>query len=138
MIMSRTYRDLQKLQTFESRYNYLRLTGKVGVDTFGYDRYLNQFLYSSRRWRRTRDGIIVRDNGCDLGIEDRALNSKIIVHHMNPITLDDIEMDRDVLYDPDGLISTSFETHNAIHFGNETRLWRLPPPRRKNDTSPWR
>ena len=136
--MIRTYSELRRLKTFEERYRYLRIAGRVGVDTFGYDRYLNQLLYMSKRWRRTRDSIIIRDDGCDLSHEDYEIYGKIIVHHMNPITIEDIEQDRDEVYDPNLLVSTSFDTHNAIHFGNESLLPKLPIIRRRNDTCPWR
>lgn len=135
--MIRTYRKLSRLSSFEERYEYLRLAGKVGADTFGYDRYLNQLLYTSRRWRRTRDGIIVRDNGCDLGIKGREIYGKIIIHHMNPITIEDVELDREELYDPELLITTSSNTHQAIHYGDKTLLPSLPIVRRRNDTCPW-
>ena len=137
-IMTRTFLELRKLKTFEERYRYLRLFGRVGEDTFGYDRYLNQMLYLSNRWRKTRDRIIIRDNACDLGVEGYEIYDKIFIHHMNPITIEDVEMDRDILYDPNYLISTSFDTHNAIHYGNESSLPRLPIIRRRNDTCPWR
>lgn len=136
--MTRTFLELRKLKTFEERYRYLRLFGRVGEDTFGYDRYLNQMLYLSNRWRKTRDRIIIRDNACDLGVEGYEIYDKIFIHHMNPITIEDVEMDRDILYDPNYLISTSFDTHNAIHYGNESSLPRLPIIRRRNDTCPWR
>lgn len=135
--MIRTYRKLRQLSSFEDRYEYLRIAGKVGVDTFGYDRYLNQLLYTSGRWRRTRDGIITRDNGCDLGIKDHEIYGKIIIHHMNPITIEDIELDREEIYDPNLLITTSSNTHQAIHYGDKSLLPRLPLIRKKNDTCPW-
>lgn len=136
--MIRTYRKLRQLSSFEARYEYLRLFGKVGIDTFGYDRYLNQLLYTSGRWRKTRDGIIVRDNGCDLGIQDHEIYGKIIIHHMNPITIEDVELDREEIYDPNLLITTSSNTHQAIHYGDKSLLPRLPLIRTKNDTCPWR
>lgn len=136
--MIRTFRELSRLKTFEERYNYLRLGGRVGADTFGYDRYLNQMLYNSGRWKRTRDDIIIRDNGCDLGIDDYEIHGKIIVHHMNPITIEDIELDREEIYDPELLVITSFDTHGAIHYGDESLLPKLPTKRRRNDTCPWR
>lgn len=97
----KTYRELQRLRSFLDRFEYLKLSGTVGKSTFGYDRYLNQMLYTSRRWRRTRDDIIVRDSGCDLGIEEYTIHDRIIVHHINPITIDDVEEDRDLVYDPE-------------------------------------
>ncbi len=137
-MMIRTHYELQSLHTFEERYRYLCLAGRVGDRTFGYDRYLNQVLYKTDRWRRARDEVIARDNGCDLGMEDYQIGGKIIVHHMNPITLEDIELDRDLLYDPDLLVCTSLETHNAIHYGDESLLPKLPIQRTRNDTCPWR
>ena len=136
-MMIRTYRFLEKLHTFEDRYQYLKLSGIVGVSTFGYDRYLNQNLYTSRRWKETRDLVIIRDNGCDLGIEDYRIHGKILIHHINPITIEDIELDRDDIFNPEFLICTTLNTHNAIHYGNESLLPKLPVERRKNDTCPW-
>lgn len=136
--MIRTYRELLKLKTFMERYEYLRLGSTIGESTFGFDRYLNQLLYNSKRWKKTRDDIIIRDNGCDLGLEDYEIHSRIIVHHMNPITIDDVEFDRDILYDPEGLICTSNNTHNAVHFGDESLLPKPLVERRPNDTCPWR
>lgn len=133
----RTYSELSKLKTFEERYQYLKLTGKVGESTFGFDRYLNQMLYNSPRWRRTRDKVIVRDNGCDLGVEGYEINDKIIVHHMNPITVEDIEEDRDWIYDLNFLISSSDRTHKAIHYSDEGLLPQLPIDRKPGDTCPW-
>ena len=139
MLMNiRTYSDLSKLTTFEDRYNYLRLNGFVGQETFGFDRYLNQVFYKSAKWRSVRDFVIVRDNGCDLGIEGREIYGKIIIHHMNPITIQDIEQESDFLLDPEFLISTVHETHNAIHYGDENLLIRVPIERKPNDTCPWR
>lgn len=131
------YTELRRLKSFEERYRYLRLSANVGDNTFGYDRYLNQMLYTSKKWLNVRDGIIIRDLGCDLGIEDYEIHGKIIVHHMNPITIEDIELDRDEVFDPEFLICTTHDTHNAIHFGNESLLPRLPIIRRRNDTCPW-
>ena len=139
MLMNiRTYSDLSKLTTFEDRYNYLRLNGFVGKETFGFDRYLNQVFYKSAKWRSVRDFVIVRDNGCDLGVEGREIYGKIIIHHMNPITIKDIEQESDFLLDPEFLISTVHETHNAIHYGDENLLIRAPIERKPNDTGPWR
>ena len=135
--MIRTYDELIKLKTFEERYEYLRLGGSVGRSTFGFDRYLNQMLYTSSRWRSLRDHIIIRDNACDLGITDREILSKIIIHHMNPITPDDIRYARDHVFDPEFLISTSSNTHKAIHFSDGSLLYRLPPERKPGDTSLW-
>lgn len=137
MTVIKCYTELRRLKSFEERYRYLRLSANVGDNTFGYDRYLNQMLYTSKKWLNIRDGIIIRDLGCDLGIEDYEIHGKIIVHHMNPITIEDIELDRDEVFDPEFLICTTHDTHNAIHFGNESLLPRLPIIRRRNDTCPW-
>jgi hypothetical protein len=131
------FRELKKIKTFNDRYKYLKLNGVVGDSTFGYDRYLNQYLYSSKRWKQSRDEVIIRDNGCDLGIEDRSILGKIIIHHMNPLTLEDVELSRDVVFDPEYLICTTQNTHNAIHYGDESILQKLPVERKKNDTCPW-
>lgn len=136
--MIRTYRELNRLETFEERYEYLRLNGIVGQSTFGYDRYLNQLLYTSDRWRRTRDGIIIRDNGCDLGVKDYEIYDKIIIHHMNPITIEDIEDDSELVFNPDFLISSSHNTHNAIHYGDKQLLRMGLVERKRYDTCPWR
>lgn len=137
-MMIKCYRDLKHLRTLEERYKYLRLPGRVGVDTFGYDRYLNQLLYKSKRWLKTRDDIIVRDDACDLGIEGYEIHDKIIIHHMNPISIEDVELNRSSVFDPEFLITTTHNTHNAIHFGNDSLLPRLPIIRSRNDTCPWR
>lgn len=137
-MMIRSYRALNKIKTFLERYQYLRLDGKVGESTFGYDRYINQILYTSKQWRRTRDGIILRDDGYDLGMKDYNIQGNIIVHHINPITLEDIELERDIVYDPENLISTALNTHNAIHYGNESLLPKPLVERKRNDTCPWR
>ena len=136
--MIRTFRNLARLRTFEERYKYLQLKAAVGQSTFGGDRYLNQLLYRSDRWKRTRDNIIIRDEGCDLGIDDYRIYGRIVIHHMNPISLEDVELDRDLIYDPEGLICTTHNTHNAIHYGDESLLPQLPNERYKNDTCPWR
>lgn len=134
----KTYSELITLPTFEERYRYLRLSGVVGEDTFGFDRYLNQVFYRSARWKRIRDAVIVRDNGCDLGIEDRTIYGKILIHHMNPITIRDIERESDFLLNPEFLICTTLNTHNAIHYGDESLLITAPIERTKYDTCPWR
>ena len=134
----KSYSELITLSTFEERYRYLRLSGVVGRDTFGFDRYLNQVFYHSQRWREVRDHVIIRDNGCDLGIEGRDIYGRVIIHHMNPLTLDDIEKESAFLLDPEYLISTTHDTHNAIHYGDENLLVKAPVERTKNDTCPWR
>lgn len=134
----KTYTELSRLKTFEERYQYLRLGGSVGKDTFGFDRYLNQMLYRSQKWKDIRDFVIIRDNGCDLGVEGYEIYGKILVHHMNPITLKDIEHESDFLFNPEYLISTTHNTHNAIHYGDENLLPKAPIERSRNDTCPWR
>lgn len=135
----RTYSELMKLKTFEERYEYLRLGGKVGEETFGFDRYLNQMFYKTPEWKAIRNKIIVRDNGCDLGIEDREIiGSKILIHHMNPITVEDILNRSDYLLNPEYLICTIKNTHDAIHYGNSDLLYEDLVVRSKNDTCPWR
>lgn len=135
----RTYSELSKLKTFEERFEYLRLSGAVGAATFGSDRYLNQMLYTSRRWKSIREQVIIRDQACDLGIEDRAILTKILIHHMNPITVDDILKGSDLVFNPEYLICTQHITHNAIHYGDESLLIKSKPvERRPNDTCPWR
>lgn len=136
--MIRCYNDLIQLKTFEERLRYLKINGKVGEETFGLDRYINQQLYKSQRWRSTRSKIIIRDDGCDLGIDGRQLEDYIVIHHMNPISLEDIEEERDIVYDPNYLICCSTRTHRAIHFGDENLLIRDPVIRRPNDTCLWR
>ena len=136
--MIRTYRELSRFKTFEERFEYLRLNGAVGQDTFGFDRYVNQRFYRSREWKRIRNEIIVRDNGCDLGIEGREIYGRIIIHHMNPISLDDIEDATDFLLNPDYLICTIHDTHNAIHYGDANLLVKEPVTHRPNDTCPWK
>lgn len=138
--MIRTYDELSKLETFEERFRYLKLRGKVGVETFGYDRIFNQQFYNSPEWKRIRNHIIVRDNGCDLGIEGHEIPNgvKIYIHHINPIMLEDIENHTDILLDPNYLITTTFPTHQAIHYGDESLLVTAPVERSRNDTCPWK
>ena len=135
---TRTYHELIKLKTFEDRFAYLQLHGSVGSDTFGFDRIFNQNFYRSAEWKRLRHSIIIRDNGCDLAVPGHDIFGRILIHHMNPITLSDIRDATDYLLNPDYLICVSHETHNAIHYGNEKRLMREPSERRRNDTCPWR
>ena len=134
----RTYSELSQLATFEERYRYLRLGGRVGKETFGFDRWINQMFYKDPEWLKVRDIVIMRDNGCDLGIEGREIYSRIIVHHMNPITKADILDRSKFLLDPEYLICTVKNTHDAIHYGDENLLITLPMERSKNDTCPWR
>ena len=134
----RTYSELIAIPTFEERFKYLQLNGNVGAETFGYDRVFNQRFYSSLEWKRLRDEIIFRDNGCDLGILDRRIMGKIFIHHMNPILLEDIRESSEFLLNPEYLICMSFETHNAIHYGDENLLFKAPIERKQYDTCPWR
>ena len=138
-IMSiKTYSELITFPTFEERYRYLRLQGRVGEETFGFDRYLNQIFYKSKEWRSIRDYVIARDNGCDLGVEGYEIHGQILIHHMNPITKEDILQRNDILLNPEYLITTIKNTHDAIHYGDENLLITAPIERRKNDTCPWR
>lgn len=135
----RTYSELVSIPTFLERYRYLKIGGRVGEETFGYDRWLNQRFYQSPEWRQIRDLVIVRDLGRDLAMEGWEINSKLYIHHMNPITLQDIAGRTAFLLDPEYLITCSFETHNAIHYGDETLLSiQLVTERRPNDTCPWK
>lgn len=136
--MIRTYTELSKLKTFEERYEYLKLGGKVGEETFGFDRYLNQKFYKDPEWLAVRDSVIVRDNGCDLGISDREIHGRIIVHHINPITKDDVIHRTRKLLDPENLICTIKNTHDAIHYSDDSLLMKDLVVRTKNDTCPWK
>ena len=140
MRIIRTYSELISLPTFEERYRYLKLDGRVGEDTFGFDRYLNQQFYKSRDlWLPIRDEVIIRDNGCDLGIEDREIKGqRILVHHMNPITREDILNNSEFLTNPEYLICVTKNTHDAIHYGDENLLIAAPIERTRNDTCPWK
>lgn len=142
-MMIRTYSELITLPTFIERYRYLRLGGKVGEETFGFDRYLNQLFYKSEEWRSIRDQVIIRDTGngdyCrDLGMEGYDIHGRILVHHMNPITMDDILQRSEFLLNPEYLICTIKSTHDAIHYGDENLLITEPVERKMNDTCPWR
>lgn len=134
----KTYSELIQIPTFEERYRYLRLGGFVGEETFGFDRYLNQVFYRSQRWKRIRDSVIIRDGACDLASEGYEIYGKVLIHHMNPISIEDIEKESDFLLNPEFLICTSLCTHNAIHYGDESLLPQAPIIRSKNDTCPWR
>lgn len=136
--MIRSYSELCMLNTFEDRYKYLQLSGAVGKDTFGFDRYLNQIFYRSQEWKSVRDKVIIRDDGCDLGVKGYEIHGRIYIHHMNPIMLKDIEQRTDLLLNPEYLISTTHSTHNAIHYGDESLLPLVPKERSANDTCPWR
>lgn len=136
--MIKTYSELIRIQDFHDRYHYARIHGRVGAETFGWHRYLNQTLYNTRRWKQIRDKVIVRDNGCDLAHPDYEIGGKIIIHHLNPITIEDLEEDNDLVYDPEFLICVSDHTHNAVHYGDESLLPKLPIKRYAGDTCPWR
>lgn len=137
-MMIRTYSELITIPTFEERFEYLRLDGRVGEETFGLDRYLNQVFYKSKEWLRVRDYVITRDNGCDLGMEGHEIYGKVLVHHMNPISKEDILRRSDWLLNPEYLISTIKNTHDAIHYGDASLLITAPIERKPNDTCPWR
>lgn len=136
----KTYSELIQLGTYADRFKYLKLNGKVGEDTFGCNRYLNQIFYKSPEWLRVRDIVIVRDSGCDLGCLDREIRGqKILIHHIEPITVDDIRMRSEKLLDPENLITVTKRTHDAIHYGDESILMAtMPIERTPNDTCPWR
>lgn len=135
--MFRNYSELRRLFTFEERYEYLRLGGIVGTSTFGFDRYINQDFYRSREWRTVRDEVIVRDNGCDLGVEGYDIHGSLLVHHMNPMTADDVVHSEAWIINPDYLITTTQDTHNAIHYGDKSLLKTPFVPRSPNDTKLW-
>lgn len=136
--MIRTYSELLQLASFKERFEYLKLNGAVGTETFGFDRYINQNFYRSREWKRIRDQIIVRDNGCDLGIDGYEIHGRIYIHHMNPILQKDILDQTEFLLNPEFLICTTHNTHNAIHYGDDSLLTFEPVVRTKNDTCPWK
>lgn len=133
----RSYSELSRYQTFEDRYRYLQLSGEVGASTFGYDRWLNQDFYRSREWKQVRNYVIARDVGMDLGVEGYEIYDRIIVHHMNPMSVDDIELNADAILDPEFLITTTHQTHNAIHYGTEKLLRQPLVERRAGDTRLW-
>lgn len=134
----KSYTELSKLKTFNDRFNYLKLDGVVGEETFGYDRILNQVLYKSAKWRKVRDKVLIRDNGNDLGVEGYRINGRAIIHHMNPITVDDVLKEREWIFDPEYLITVSDLTHKAIHYSNENILPKEPVERVQNDTCLWK
>ena len=135
----RSYRELSHLNTFQERYEYLRLKGAVGKETFGFDRYLNQALYSSSEWKRFRRQVIIRDNGCDLGDPDRPIKGdRIIIHHINPLTIEDLEKRADLIFDMDNVVCVSYNTHQAIHYGDESLLPKDPIERKPGDHIPWK
>lgn len=134
----KTYSELITIPTFEERFEYLQLKGSVGKDTFGYDRHLNQVLYRSPEWKRLRNQIIIRDCGCDLACDGYDIHSKVLIHHLNPITVEDVLARSRKVFDPDNLVCVSHNTHNAIHYGDVDLLVTGPIIRTKNDTCPWR
>ena len=135
--MSRTYSELSRLDTFEERYNYLKLLGDVGRSTFGYDRWINQRFYRSREWKHVRDVVIVRDDGCDMGLEEYPIFGKVLIHHMNPISVESIKHEVDNILDPEFLISVTLDTHNAIHYGIDYEPPNTIVERRPGDTRLW-
>lgn len=136
-VMMKSYRELRRLETFEERFEYLRIRGEIGKVTFGFERYLNQVLYHSNEWHHVKKDAIVRDDGCDLGIPGYEIQAGLLVHHINSITIEDVENGADCIFDLDNLITTTLRTHNAIHFGNGALLSRLPVIRKKSDTCLW-
>ena len=136
--MIKTYSELRMLHSFKERFEYLKLDGSVGESTFGFDRFINQEFYNSSQWKSIRDQIIIRDNGCDLGMEGHDIYGKIFIHHMNPISVEDILENSEFLLNPEYLICTTLATHNAIHYSNENLLIEMPFERRRNDMCPWR
>lgn len=136
--MSRTYSELSALRTFKERFRYLQLNGVVGEETFGSDRFINQEFYQSKEWKDIRDFVILRDKGCDLGIEGCEIYGKIFIHHMNPVLPKDIRTKSELLLEPEYLITATHNTHNAIHYGDESLLITMPAGRSRNDTCPWR
>lgn len=135
----RTYSELSFLESFEDRFNYLKLDNVVGEETFGFDRYLNQYFYNTPEWRRVRKIVMIRDNGCDLGIDGREIGDRILIHHMNPITVDDIKRHSEIILDPEYLICVSNKTHQAIHYGmDDEYLTFNNAGREAGDTCPWR
>lgn len=137
MTKIRRYSELRRLSSFEDRFEYLNLKGVVGQSTFGFDRWLNQHFYKSREWRDARDRVIVRDNGCDLGVEGFEIMTDLLVHHMNPLTIEDVQLGEMWIVDPEFLITTSHNTHNAIHYGDKGLLPRGPIERKPGDTRLW-
>lgn len=138
MKKTKSYSELITLKNFEERFDYLKVNGYVGEITHGGHRYLNQQLYSSPRWKRLRNQIIMRDNGCDLACPDRPIHGKVVIHHINPISLDDLIRQAAIIFDPENLITVSYDTHEAIHYSNKDMLQKDYIPRSENDTCPWR
>ena len=137
MTKIRTYTELSRIETFELRFYYLKLSGRVGYKTFGFDRWINQIFYKSAEWKAIKNHVIVRDNGCDLGVPGFEIHVGLLVHHINPMTYEQVERGDDCILDPEFLITTSLRTHNAIHYGDESLLPRGPITRRSGDTTLW-
>lgn len=139
MMNDKSYSEMITMSEFDDRFRYAKLDGQVGMDTFGFDRYLNQQLYRSKEWKRLRDQIIIRDNGCDLGVPGHEISGKIYIHHLNPLSPEDITESTEKLFDPDNLVCVSAETHNAIHYGDESILEKNKIVERSpGDTCPWK
>ena len=137
--LPKTYSEMSSLFSFEERFNYLKLHGQVGIDTFGFDRYMNQDFYRSVEWKRVRDVVIARDNGCDLGVPNNPIYGKVFIHHINPISPSDIKFSKEKLLDPENLVCISMETHNALHYGDDSILNKNKIVNRTpNDTCPWK
>jgi hypothetical protein len=136
-LTTRTYSELRRLETFDERFDYLSLNGMVGDITFGFDRYMNQQFYTSREWKQVRQHVIARDNGCDLGIEGFEVFAKLVIHHMNPMSVDDIRHGNEAILEPEFLITTCHKTHNAIHYGDKSQLFRGVTERTAGDTKLW-
>jgi hypothetical protein len=134
----KTYSEMMTFDTYLDRFKYLQLSGHIGLDTFGYDRYLNQMFYHDPTWRETRDRVIIRDSGCDLAIEGREIHSGLMIHHIMPITKEDVLNRAPICFDMDNLVCVSHITHNAIHYGDESSVIKDPVERKANDTCPWR
>ena len=139
MKKNKTYSELSKLRTYEERFKYLQIGGRIGIETFGYDRYLNQVFYNSPQWKKVRDQVIIRDNGCDLGLDGYSIPGKVIIHHINAISVDDVLEGNPEIFDPEYLICVSHATHNALHYGDESYPLKFQVTERKlNDTVPWK
>ncbi len=136
--MNRTYSELKSLKTFKERFDYLKLSSKIGIESFGFNRYLNQTFYTSPEWKRFRRQIIIRDGACDLAMPDRELDKWIVIHHLNPITVEDVIERRPCLFDPENVVCTCDKTHKAIHYGDDSSLLITSIVRTPNDTCPWR
>jgi hypothetical protein len=136
-LRTRSYSELRRFKTFEERFDYLVLRGEVGKATFGFDRWINQRFYQSREWQVVRDHVIVRDDGCDLGVLGHEIHARLMIHHMNPITSEDLELGEEWVLDPEFLITTTHRTHNAIHYGDDSLLVKPPVERRPGDTKLW-